>query len=326
MSHIAHLESGETVELREFDSLAAGPRQSAVERNVAFRCINSRLMTWQEICNLWIPRFEGLLWLATGAPSAIIRFEMVIPNANGVDWQTHRLWASLIQPKSSPGPRRPEGYLFTAQTFPGGFEEGITNWFQIMAKLKNVIQPLVARDHSPFIFGEDRLLTAVAAFDAYSNKKQTPSSARELRKNRIAQLKALVEHESEEFRIWANEAAQNQRTEPLRNRMSSILTELPNVVEDLLGAHKEDFLTEVNRARNRQAHALKDKPTGSFHDQDGGLYFAAEALNWLLRAMLLIELDMPRREAEQAVQSSGSFKFVAKSLKPIMENFSTISG
>ena len=105
--------------------------------------------------------------------------------------------------------------------------------------------------------------------------------------------------------------------------MSATLNLVPNLVNDLVGTHKDAFLVEVNRARNSQAHALHSN--SRFHDQDGGLYFAAETLNWLLRVMLLIELGFTAEDAEQAVQGNSSFKFVAKWMKSFMANFAEMS-
>ena len=103
---------------------------------------------------------------------------------------------------------------------------------------------------------------------------------------------------------------------PLWRRVTNICDALPAISTALFAHRTEVFARSVEAARHGHAHALGGRTT-----IQGGesLYFAAEALIWVLRACLMVDLGFPVEAAEARILRHSSFIWTARGVRRLLD-------
>jgi len=274
--------------------------------------------TWVELLNAWLQPTQALLWLATARVGRVERVALRLDQPEDHSPKWGQLWFAQLDPPSgtSPDPS-PHDVLFFAADLPGGFAASLARWKEIWSELKHILGPLYARAAAPFAYANDRFYTAIAAVEAYH--RYCVTSERDLprleHRARVSRLDDLLQDEDAGFRTWAVNAAKPFNRIPLWRRIVEIAGTLEAIGHDLFGDDVEAFARIVESARHGHAHALE----GESDFQSGeALYTAADALTWLLRACLMIDLGMSLEVVEERIRRHQRFQSTTRRCRRIL--------
>ncbi|HUP68366.1 MAG TPA: HEPN domain-containing protein [Acidimicrobiales bacterium] len=286
------LPSGEEVSIEQWAVTSEEPLQYQIRQPVKISIQGTPPATWKELLNRWLQPLQVLLWLATGVAGRVEQMEVRLPRPEEHSPKWAKLWASLVEPALTNGRElHPSDVLFFADELPGGFGVGLAKWLSVWDDLRHVLGPLYARASAPFAYANDRFYTAVAAIEAYHRYyvESEQDLPRVEHRERVARIERIVSEQAPDLRDWAVNAVQPFNRIPLWQRIVDIAERLPDVSSDLFGSHLHGFAKAVEEARNGHAHALE----GSRAIESGeGLYVSADALVWLLRACVLVDLGL----------------------------------
>lgn len=188
------------------------------------------------------------------------------------------------------------------------------------ADLRHVLGPLHARAAAPFAYANDRFSSAVAALEAYH--RYCVATERELERRdhrlRVAELGQTLDAHAPHLSNWAVNAARPFNKIPLWKRLVDILEVLPLISSSLIGADAAEvklFARAVESARHGHAHALGDPRS---IDSGEDLYFAADALVWILRACVMVDLALPLDLVEQRIVEHERFRRTASAVRELI--------
>lgn len=261
--------------------------------------------TWQSIVNQIVTPIETMLWTATGRFSAL---EEPSLRLDGDHPQYHRLWVSLLEPRSFSRPERrstPIDMLYLGPDIPGGVETGLKKWFSVWEEISPAFGPVIARTRAPFTYANDRFHASVAALESYSDQRNKPMGlSKAQRKARRQRVKHAIETQAPELTDWVVEAVKQAERPSLRSRLDHLLSEAGDIGEAIVGADRDQFLTAVVKARNAYAHSTRI--IGAIQG-GSALHWVTQGLNWVLRYHALTELGFSSDDAQQRVLANSTF-------------------
>lgn len=315
----AVLGTGERISIDQAAVTRSGTREYEIRQPVTIAIQGTVPDGWSELLNRWVQPLQILLWLATAVPGRVEQMELQLPDDEMPAPRWARLWTSLLEPGgSSARDLHSTDVLFFTTDLPGGFGAGLTRWLALWAELQHVFGPLYARAAAPFAYANDRFYTAVAAIEAYHRYcvESEHDLSRSEHRDRVARIDALVTEHAPDLRDWAVNAVRPFNRIPLWRRIVDIVETLPEMAEALLGGRVEAFARSVERSRHGHAHAL----AGS-RDFDSGesLYVAADALVWILRTCVMIDLGLTPGDAESRVCRHERFRWTARRLAGVLD-------
>jgi hypothetical protein len=313
----ATLASGERVSIRQHAVTSEGPRQLEIRQPVSIAIEDTAPATWVELLNQWLQPLQVLLWVSTTVPGRVQKMELFV-DGDGAPSRWAKLRASLVEPVPR-GDRELHAseVLFHADDLPGGFGEGLARWFTLWEDLRHVLGPLYARASAPFGYANDRFYVAAAAIEAYH--RYCVTSDRDLpateHRQRVERVQRVMAERAPDLEEWATNAVRPFNRIPLWRRISALGETLPELSADLFGDHLEDFAKAVEGARHGHAHALQgDRPI----DSGKGLYLAADALLWVMRACWMIDLGLGLDESQARVRRHEGFRRTRSQLADVL--------
>jgi hypothetical protein len=316
------LPSGEHVSIQQRAVTSEGHLQFQIRQPVTISIDGTTPATWTELLNRWLQPLQVLLWLATGVAGRVEEMELRLQQAEEYSEKWAKLWASLLEPApSSPRDVHPSDVLFLADELPGGFAAGLWRWLSVWADLRHVLGPLYARASAPFAYANDRFYTAVAAIEAYH--RYCVDSERELprveHRERVARVERVVNEHVPDLCDWVVNAVQPFNRIPLWRRIVDIAETLPTLTADLFGSDLHAFAKAVEDARHGHAHALE----GSRSIETGEeLYVSADALVWVLRACVMIDLGIGLDSTQDRIRRHERFGRTARRVRDMLRGLS----
>ncbi|MDQ6617261.1 MAG: hypothetical protein M3083_21585 [Actinomycetota bacterium] len=314
----ARLPGGEIMRIEQDAITTPGPREYRIHQPVTLSVEESGNSTWSGLLNRWLQPIQVLLWIATAEAGRTERLDLLVPQEGPVGSTWAKLWVPLVEP-----PRRTSreltshDVLLFADEMPGGFGPGMARWFNLWLELRHVLGPLYARASAPFGYANDRFYTAVAAIEAYHRYcvESDGDLPRQEHSERVDRLDRILAEHAPDLREWATNAARPFNRIPLWRRITQIAAVLERMTGGMFGDRVDEFAQAVEAARHGHAHALSRR--GSI--QDGpDLYVAADALVWLLRACVMIDLGLSVEEAEERVIQHERFAWMTHQLASLL--------
>lgn len=318
----AVLNTGEKVSIAQAAVTRSGTREYEIRQPVTIAIEETEPATWTELLNRWLQPLQVLLWLATAVPGRVEAMELPLPQGDEPAPRWGRLWAPLLESGSAPSrDLHPSDVLFFADDLPGGFGAGLARWLALWSELQHVLGPLYARAAAPFAYANDRFYTAVAAVEAYH--RYCVESERDLprveHRKRVARIDGLLAEHAPELREWAVNAVTPFNRIPLWRRIVDIVDTLPDLSSSLLGERSEDFAKAVESSRHGHAHALQG--SGEL-DSGHSLYVAADALVWILRTCIMVDLGITIDQSQDRVVRHERFRWTARELAGVLDGLS----
>jgi ApeA N-terminal domain 1 len=293
-----------------------GAREFTVRQPVRLTVRTPVESTWSDLLNGWVQPVQVLLWVASGQPGGVVdpmvRLEQ--EDIRNTGWA--RLRFSTIERSDE---REVDAWdlLFTADELPGGFQAGIERWLQMWSEMKHILVPVFGRARAPFAYANDRFYTAVTGIEAHHRHRA--ESSRDLpkaqHKQRVNRIREIVHEHEPDLEEWAVNAVQEFNRIPLWRRIVEMANELPDIADALFGDSVEVFARAAEGARIGHAHALNR----SLEIDDGvALSAAADALTWLLRASMLVDLGFNAASVQARVLKHHQFPWVANQTRDLV--------
>jgi hypothetical protein len=311
----ARLSGGESIAIRQHALTNESPLEYTIRSPVVMTIDNLPASSWREILNTWLQPIQVLLWISTAVPARTQKLQMRLqPDGDGFRKSWAQLWVPLVEPRASTSNLNSHDVLFVVDELPGGFGRGIERWLNTWQSMRHVLGPLHARAIAPFAYADDRFYTAIAAIEGYH--RYCSDTERDLvraqHRARVRRIETIVSEQAPDLRAWAVNGLQQFNRIPLWRRIVEIANVLPNISSDLFGDKVEIFARAVESARHGHAHALEGKG-----DLSTGLdlYVAADALVWILRACVLIDLGFDVPECEARVRNHQRFRWTSRTLQ-----------
>ena len=320
------LPSGEQVSIEQVAVTSEERLQYQIRQPVRISIEGATPATWTKLLNRWLQPLQVLLWLATGVTGSVEAMEVRLPEPEEYSPKWARLWASLVEPTSTSGRElHPNDVLFFADELPGGFVPGLTTWLSLWADLRHVLGPVYARASAPFAYANDRFYTAVAAIEGYH--RFCVESERDLsrveHRERVARIERLVSDHAPDLRDWVINAVQPFNRIPLWRRIVHIAEALPALNSDLFGNHLRTFAKAVEDARHGHAHALESSRS---IESGEWLYVSADALVWILRACVMVDLGIGVDSTQDRIRQHERFRWTARRLREALRALNGVAG
>lgn len=268
-----------------------------------------------EVLNDWVRPLQDLLVVCTGQP---VRLQEVRIRPPEYDPRRRSLGLSFkaVQPaaRSHPTAAQLVSYdspsLLTYAESPLPFSRLIRSWFGLYSRLPDSITLLCGPYYAPFIYGSHRY---AATFQSAEALARTLLNAREKsRRQHRARMRAVTgaleeAHVDPEITGWATRILQMRNDKPLHQLMEELISSTGYMGQMLL-ATVPDLGRRLAAARASVSHPGRSGP-GTL-----ARYWLGEALIWVLRVRLLIELGVPVSDLSANVTQKPAFRDVLREL------------
>jgi hypothetical protein len=316
------LDTGVQIRIEQSVGTHSDGTRLEVDQPVALQIETAEHLAWAGFLEHWLQPIQVLMWLGVAEASTIDALYLRVEHPDRADAsQWSRLWVPLVEPKDEGRTLHHADVLFFSDELPGGFDRGIVRWLEIWTDLRHLLAPLFARDLAPFVYANDRFYTAASAMEAYHRYKS--DSLKDLPKAqhraRVEKLAAVLQAHAPELVDWAVNAAQPFNRAPLWKRMLDVFTETGDVGHQLLGEHAQLFAEIVEAERNGHAHALADDSRLAGSEFGSGLYLAAQAITWMLRARIMADLGFSAEDAAARIVRNPKFTWLAPEVRKMLD-------
>lgn len=272
-----------------------------------------------ELLDKWVRPLQDLLTFSLDRSVRLTTFRLRPTMLSDMDRMVRLLGAGnsfadaffpAVQARQGRVPTREEVETFTAPTLltyhSSGlqFQELISRWFALRAELRDVFVLLTGPYHARFIFDEHRYSSAFQSAELLAKKRinareKTPEAHRARVTAIISALSnAGVDSEAVD---WAQRVLQSRNDKPLRELITELTRSIGAIGEAIFNA-SPNFSSIATNARTGVSHPGLRRRLGA-----GGRYWYADALRWIVRARLLVDMGIPLEDAERRVLDRGSF-------------------
>jgi hypothetical protein len=228
-----------------------------------------------------------------------------------------------VQARASRPPSREDVQTYTAPTIltyadnPLSFEDLIVRWFDLRDELRDTFVLLNAPLHARSIYDEHRYSSTFQSAEHLA-KKRTPSKDRspEEHDRRVSAIvNAARESGVNQPDVdWAERVLKARNDKPLATLIEQLATSTGSIGAQIIAALPR-FARISTQARTGVSHPGLRRRLGP-----AGRYWLADALRWIIRARLLMDLGVPVEEVQRRVVSRGSFRQMLDELRRIAAN------
>jgi hypothetical protein len=279
---------GASVELQVSRQWRIGDRKAEIDLWPFFQVRLAAPTGWQEIMRTWVRPLRDLVSFATLRG---VRIEDVLLRSPFEDAAWIHLvlqWIDLGREDGTVRSLIPQDMLFTATTFPDGFEAGLPRWFEVHRKHSSVMDLVFGVDYAPFVYDEQRFLALVQAAEilhrtSFGGSRLPPD---EHRRRVEAVVGAL---NSPDLAGWARPILQEANFLRLAERLDDLLARLGQLGHRISGGDEDLFVKRVKDTRNYLTHRDRKKDTVL---EGSDRYWHGQAVLWILRTLLLQELGL----------------------------------
>lgn len=267
--------------------------------------------TVKKILDEWVRPLQNFLIICLGRP---VRITYLTVRAKGQAAGVLPLEVAcqLIQaPASSPATIDINSYispaLLTYRNSPLPFSELISNWFELHARLYDVITNLCGPFYAPFIYSSHRYSSTFQSAEGLA--KSLFGARQKERRQHLQRVEAAtsalkVVDLDEDTLAWAKAVLQSRNDKPLQQLIEELIT-----AGDVMGVQLRkvapDLAREAATARAGVSHS------GAARIGVIRRYWLGEAIVWLVRAQILAELGIPISDlAAKAVQKAAFINVV----------------
>ena len=312
----ALLGQGEKIRLDQASVTSNSRREFKIRQPVRLSIEDTKDSSWPSLLNRWLQPVQVLLWIATGEAGRVENIELMGKFEPPMS-RYAKLWISLIEPRVTSRRPAPTDILFFADEFPDGFGSGMERWLTLWEELRHVLGPLYARASAPFAYVNDRFYTAAAGIEAYHRyvAGSDRDTSRIEHQERVERLADLLSEHAPDLKDWATNAARPFNRIPLWRRVVEVCSAVGQVSSRLFGENVETFARAVEDARHGHAHALS---SGSSSLSGQWLYLAGDALVWVLRARIMIDLGFPTSLVEGRILRHSRFQWTVERLSDLI--------
>lgn len=201
--------------------------------------------------------------------------------------------------------------LFTARELPGGFAHGLRRWFEIHERHSTAVELLLGVGYAPFIFSEQRFLALAQAIEVYQREAigGAPLPRTEHRR-RVREITSAIT--DSDLAGWAESILREANRLRLAERVAGVIGRLGDLGREIVGDDEETFVRRVVQTRNDLTH--RDQ-RGAWVLEEPARYWHGQALDWLLRASLLVDLGFSSEEVGSRIRRNTRYDWFRSQLR-----------
>lgn len=274
-------------------------------------------LPWQEVVQGHGRVLHDFLTFVLGRPTRLTSFCL---RAADTDPRAGMLKAyfAAVQPEETRGAdvrNYSSPTLFLRRDSPVPLEELLPSWYELHLRLAEPIVLLVGPYYAPFIYDEHRYASTFQSVESlhgalYPSKQRSPAGHK-------ARVEAVLSASrdagvAEDDLTWAGNVLRARNDKPLKEKVHEVVTSTGDVGALVLGA-SPTFVETVASLRTGVSHggaAMRKLPPGF-------RYWYGEALRWVLRTRLLIELGVPTSQAAALTVARAPFRHVLRQLPDV---------
>ena len=269
--------------------------------------------TWQEILQTSIRPFADLLAFLTLHP---VRLTSITLRPAGADEHDPSVSLHLPLVQASQGQRHAASItrsrMLSCRLQPlMTFAELVPRWFALLERLQGSVGMLTLPLRTPFLYDENRFLTAFWSAESLHGELfdalQLPADKHA---ERVAAIidPAVAAGADPDVVAWAKAVLDGRNDKTLRQRIEELLDRSGEVGRRIIDAQPK-FVGNLTGTRGPLSHSGTG---GKLKTPDR--YFHAEALRWVIRTCLLIELGADAERVQRVVVTREQFRWVIKHL------------
>ena len=246
-----------------------------------------------------VERFQDFITMATGRPCHILSIGgLRSKEESAAASPAHRRRISVIyQPRDalpSGRPVHPSEMLFRFEEISASFSEYMANWYAADEDMRAVQNLYFSTRYATNMFLENRFMHLLQALESFHRLtfESTLMDDREYKRRASELLQGIAD---DNFRGLAGEALAFGNRKPLFWRLSELADRYGQVLTDVFGSEREEFLHRVKRTRNYHTHF---DPKGKKDILEGReLVQAYRLLRIMMECCFLVELGMDPERA-----------------------------
>jgi hypothetical protein len=280
-----------------------------VTLDLAFEAARS----WHDILQESIRPFAELLAFLTVHP---VRLTAITLRPEGADERDPSISLHLPLVQAGSNPTRsvalPRSRMLSCRLQPlMPFADLVPRWFELLERLRVTVGMLTLPLRTPFLYDENRFLTAFwSAESLHGELFEVHQLAPEKHAERVAAIVNAAQAAGVDPAMvgWAKAVLESRNDKPLRQRVDELLERSGEVGRRIVAAQPK-FVGNLTGTRGPLSHSGSG---GKLKTPDR--YFHAEALRWVIRTCLLLELGADPDRVQKVVLSREQFTWVLKHL------------
>lgn len=296
---------GARLELISSPAFSASDIEATLAMDTVWRVETSAALTWREMFSRWVVPLRDLVSFAALKPADIDEVRVHVAAGDEHAWGTLVLrLLELDRARSSLRRLIAPEMLFTSAHLPNGLEEGITRWLTLRNLYTTVIAFLLGVDAAPFMFDDQKFLSLTQAAEILHVIRigGTPLPRPEHRKRVEDAVSGITDPQ---VASWAREILVRSNWYTLRDRLGQLIEAVGSLAPELDGGDAGSFVGRIVDTRNYLTHRMERR--GEVLDGERR-YWHWQALAWLVRAHLLLELGYTLEQATSLVQQNLVFQ------------------
>jgi hypothetical protein len=298
-----------------------GGNTANLKQEAAFR-IRLPSTSSRDIIDGWVRPLQDLLVLALGRAVRLTGLYMK-PEGAGPSERFGRASFEAVQPPAGPTPDWSAIMSYTAPTLltfrdsPVPFAELIPTWFRLRQELHEVLVLLHGEHYATFMFNEHKYSAVFQSAEALAHARGL-SGQEKSRQEHGARVAGIVDAAraagiDEEAVGWAERILMARNDKPLAQQIHDLVASTGEIGKRVLDV-SPDFGRITASARTGVSHGRAEQamdPTGRFWHGD--------ALRWIVRSRVLMDLGLDLAEVERRVLSRGGFNHTVDEVQKYAE-------
>ncbi len=292
------------VELISSPAFSASSLEASVAMGTVWRVEPRAALTWREMFNRWVVPLRDLVSFVALKPSDIDEVRVHVASGDEHAWAI--LLLRLLELDREKLPRRliASEMLFTSTKLPNGLEDGVARWLTLRNRYSTVIALLLGVDAAPFMFDDQKFLSLTQAAEILHVIRigSTPLPRPEHRRKVKDAVSGITDPR---LARWAREILGGSNWYKLRDRLDQLIDALGGLGPELVGGDADQFVGRIVDTRNYLTHRVERR--GEVLEGERR-YWHWQALAWLVRTHLLLELGYTLEETASLVQQNQVFQ------------------
>jgi hypothetical protein len=301
--------AGAQVELIATVVGAIGGNTANAKQEAAFR-ISLPSTSSGDIINQWVRPLQDLLVLVLGRAVRLTGLYMKPAGAGPNEVFGHASFGA-IQPAAGPTPDWSAIMSYTAPTLltfrdsPVPFSELIPRWFRLREELLEVLVLLHGEHYATFMFNEHKYSAVFQSAEALASARGLSGreKSRQEHRARVSGIVAAARAAgvNEEAVGWAARVLMTRNDKPLAQQIHDLVASTGEIGRRVLVA-SPNFGKIAAAARTGVSHGPAEEAMDAV-----GRFWHGDALRWIVRSRVLMDLGLDLADVEHRVLSRGGF-------------------
>jgi len=288
------------IQLRAFTSTRSSPLAATMETDVSWVVTPAQPADLFVMLNHWVTPLQNLASFATLSPNRVIQLRVRERAETPLAFVHLELRRDRL-PASAASYLWDHKLVLTSTLMRQHGAEIVRRWMGLRSSMPGVIWRLLGRDYLQPTDLEHYVTSAVQAAEGLHTRLwNRPAAPAEDHDARVAAATAGIA--DEELRHWATTVLQNANGLSLRKRLEEIVERASEAGCPHVPANAHSFCRDVASFRNAVSHG-NDSSNESLK-----IYWQAAALTWLLRAIILQQLDVAPEVVSNLIEQNNRFQ------------------